>query len=88
MPRGRKLTTQQIQEAACDRRTGMTWKALSRKYKVAVNTIRFTLSEYSDEFKPIDPPKRSDLERQLHALQSDFANMKAALQKHFDLPLE
>ena len=50
MPRGRKLTTEQIQEAACDRRNGMTWKALSKKYRVAVNTIRFTLSEYSDEF--------------------------------------
>lgn len=36
----------------------------------------------------LDPPKRSDLERQLNALQSDFANMKAALQKHFDLHLE
>ncbi|MXV78464.1 hypothetical protein F4X73_15035 [Candidatus Poribacteria bacterium] len=71
MPRGRKLTTEQIQQAAADRRNGMTWKALSIKYKVAVNTIRYSLAEYSDEFAPTVTMLRPQLENQLNTARSE-----------------
>ena len=55
MARPRKLTTEQIKQAAVDRRNGMFWRELSNKYDCAVNTIRFALSDYSDEFNPMPP---------------------------------
>ena len=85
MPRGRKLKTEQIQQAAVDRRNGMTWQALHKKYGVAINTLRATLAEYSDEFSPIDPPQRSELERQLQNTQAEVENIKKALKKRFNL---
>ena len=39
MARQRKLTLIQVREAAKDRRSGTTWRDLSIKYKVAINTI-------------------------------------------------
>lgn len=85
MPRGRKLTTEQVQQAAVDRRNGMSWRELSEKYECAVNTIRFALSDYSDEFNPLPPIQRSSLENQFHAMQSEFEKLKAALKKRFNL---
>lgn len=85
MPRGRKLTTQQIQEAAQDRRNGMTWRELSRKYNCAVNTIRFSLLDYSDEFHPKDPPQRCELVNQIQQLQSEWDSLKRVLKKRFNL---
>lgn len=85
MPRGRKLSTEQIQQAAVDRRNGMTWRELKEKYRVAINTLRSTLAEYSDEFSPIDPPQRSELERQLQSTQAEVDKIKSALKKRFNL---
>lgn len=85
MPRGRKLSKEQIQQAAVDRRNGMTWNALSEKYRVAINTLRATLAEYSDEFSPIDPPQRSELERQLKGAYTEIEKIKKALKKRFNL---
>ena len=42
----------QNQQAACDGRHGMSWKALHLKYGVTINTLRSTLADYSDEFNP------------------------------------
>lgn len=85
MPRGRKLTTEQVQQAAVDRRNGMSWRELSIKYDCAVNTIRFALSDYSDEFNPLPPIARSSLESQLQSVQSDFAKLKKILKKRFNV---
>lgn len=83
--RPRKFTTVEVQAAAADRRSGMTWEALSVKYKCAVNTIRESLYRYSDEFCPNDPPQRSELSRQLHAVQSRLDKIEKALKKRFNL---
>lgn len=76
MGRPRKLTTQAVQQAAVDRRNGMTWKALSLKYECAINTIRYSLAQYSDEFAPTVSMLRPQVEQQLNALQSDMDNIK------------
>ena len=76
MGRPRKLTTKAVQQAAVDRRNGMTWKALSLKYECAINTIRYSLAEYSDEFAPTVSMLRPQVEQQLNALQSDMDNIK------------
>ena len=85
MGRKRKLTTQQVQQAAVDRRKGMSWRALSSKYDCAINTVRFALAEYSDEFNPLPPIERSTLDNQLKTVQSEFEKLKAALKKRFNL---
>ena len=53
MGRPRKLTPKEVEQAAIDRRTGMSWSQLRDKYKCAVNTLRAALADYSDEFNPI-----------------------------------
>ena len=65
MARPRKLHISKIEHAAIDRRKGMTWKSLSLKYNVAINTIRKALSDYSIEFAPLNRVKRSELEERL-----------------------
>ena len=79
------MSIEQIQHAAVDRRNGMTWKALHQKYKVAINTLRATLAEYSDEFSPIDPPQRRELENQLKGAYTEIEKIKEALKKRFNL---
>ena len=85
MGRPRKLTSAEVRQAAVDRRTGMTWKALSVKYECAINTIRYSLAEYSDEFAPRVSMLRPQVEHQLNSLQSDMDNLKEALKKRFNL---
>ena len=85
MGRARKLSSEQVQAAAVDRRNGMSWKQLSEQNNCAINTIRFSLAAYSDEFNPMSPPKRSDLERQLKTVQSNMDKIKSALKKRFNL---
>lgn len=85
MGRQRKLSLEQVEQAAVDRRAGMSWKRLSEKYKCAVNTVRFALSEYSDEFNPIRPIARSELEAQLAHTQSEVEKIKKSLRKRFNL---
>ena len=85
MPRGRKLSAEQVQAAAVDRRNGLSWKKLSEKYKCAVNTIRFSLIEYSDEFNPKAPPQRSELVLQLVSTQAKLDKIEKALKKRFNL---
>lgn len=87
MGRARKLTIEQVQQAAVDRRNGMSWRDLSEKYQCAVNTVRFALADYSDEFTPLPPIERASLESQLQAMQSEFEKLKAALRKRFNLHL-
>ena len=85
MPRRRKLTTEQVQQAAVDRRNGMSWRELSEKYECAVNTVRFALSDYSDEFNPMPPIERSSLENQLTEAQDTINKIIKALQTRFNL---
>lgn len=85
MGRHRKLTIEQVQQAAVDRRNGMSWRELSDKYECAVNTVRFALSDYSDEFNPMPPIERSSLESQLHATQAKLEKIENALRKRFNL---
>ncbi len=81
----RKLSPAQIRQAAQDRRQGITWKGLSLKYNVAINTIRKALSEYSREFTPINQLKRSELEERLRQAESEIHKIKAQLKKRFNL---
>lgn len=76
MPRGRKLSPKQIERAAQDRRNGMSWTQLSKKYKVVINTIRSTLSEYSDEFAPKSTRPRAKLDVRLTAAETEIAHIK------------
>ncbi len=85
MSRGRKLTTEVLQQAAVDRRKGLSWKKLSEKYKCAVNTMRFSLAEYCDEFLPNTQPRRTDTQTQLDTVQSEIDKIKKALRKRFNL---
>lgn len=85
MPRGRKLKPEQIQQAAVDRRNGMSWRGLSEKYKVAINTIRYSLAEYSDEFAPTVTMLRPQLENQLNTAQSDIEKIKEVLRTRFGI---
>lgn len=85
MPRPRKLTTEQIKQAAADRRSGMTWRELREKYACAVNTLRDSLAKYSDEFIPTPPPQRSELKNDITAAQSEIEKIKVALRKRFNL---
>ena len=85
MSRARKLAPEQVEQAAVDRRNGMSWHKLSVKYKCAVNTLRNALSDYSDEFNPIRHVRRSELESQLAQTQADVAKIKSVLKKRFNL---
>lgn len=85
MGRPRKLTIMQIEEAAKYRRQGMTWKDLSLKYDVAMNTIKKSLSEYSREFAPINRVKRSELEERLTTAETEIERIKAQLKKRFNM---
>lgn len=85
MSRPRKFTAEQLQSVADDRRNGMSWHKLSAKYQCAVNTVRQALSEYSDEFNPIRPTQRSELEAQLAHTQSEVDKIKKHLKKRFNL---
>ena len=84
MSRARKLSPEQVEAAAVDRRSGLSWHKLSRKYKCAVNTLRNALAEYSDEFNPIRAVQRSELESQLSAAQADIEKIKAFLKEQFN----
>lgn len=88
MARPRKLTPLQLEKAARDKRKGMTWKALSIKYKCAINTLRSSLSEYSNEFIPFDTIKKSELEKRLIATERTLNNIKRKLKKRFNLHIE
>lgn len=81
MSRARKLSLEQVEAAAVDRRNGLSWHKLSRKYKCAINTLRNALAEYSDEFNPIHIVQRSELERQLTATQSELSQAQADIEK-------
>ena len=85
MGRSRKLSPEAVQHAAVDRRNGMSWEALSQKYKCAVNTVRFALSEYSDEFVPVTPQMRLELETKLDAALSEIEKLKRVLKEQFNL---
>jgi len=85
MPRGRKLSIHQIERAAVDRRNGMSWRQLSKKYKVVINTMRATLAEYSDEFLPQSRPTRVSLETQVSDAHTEIEKIKKALKKRFNL---
>ena len=84
MSRARKLSPEQVEQAAVDRRSGLSWHKLSRKYKCAVNTLRNALAEYSDEFNPIRAVQRSELESQLKLAQADIEKIKAFLKEQFN----
>lgn len=84
MPRGRKLSPKQIEQAAVDRRNGMSWSRLSKKYKVVINTIRSTLAEYSDEFAPKPTPPAKE-KTGLAEVVIEVEKIKKALKKRFNL---
>ena len=83
--RPNKLSISEVEHAALDRRNGMSWKALSIKYKCAKNTVRTALLDYSDEFKIIQPVDVLSLVRQLEETQNELNKIKAALKKRFNL---
>ena len=85
MPRPRRLSIEQVQQAAADRRAGMTWHQLRTKYNCAINTLRNALAEYSDEFLPIKPGQRSELENEIKRAHSEIDKIKTALKKRFNL---
>ena len=85
MSRPRKLSPKQVAAAAVDKRSGMSWKALSKKYKCAVNTLRFSLAEYSSEFAPVRRVYGSELESRLDCLQSDIDKIKSVLLDYFNV---
>jgi len=85
MGRGRKLTPEVVQQVAVDRRNGMSWRELSKKYDCAVNTVRTALFEYSDEFSPIPLIDRPSLESQLQETQATLEKLTKALKKRFNL---
>lgn len=83
--RPKKLSINEVEHAALDRRKGMSWKALSIKYKCATNTLRTALLEYSDEFKIVKPVDVLSLVRELKETQNELNKIKAALKKRFNL---
>lgn len=87
MPRGRKLSSKQIERAAVDRRNGMSWSKLSKKYKCAINTMRSTLAEYSDEFAPNPARPRAKLDVRLTAAETEIDNIKRTLREQLNLPV-
>jgi hypothetical protein len=85
MARPRKLTPEQVEKAAHDRRNGMSWHKLRAKYDCAINTIRNALAEYSDEFAPITPKHRSQLETQVTTAHSEIEKIKKVLREQLNL---
>ena len=85
MSRPRRFTPQEVKQVAADRRSGMTLEQLKEKYNCAVNTIRTALAEYSDEFLPVRPTQRAELESQLKHAHSEIDKIKSALKKRFNL---
>ena len=85
MARPRKLTPEQVESAAIDRRNGMSWRKLREKYDCALNTIRTALAEYSDEFAPITPKHRSLLETQVEIAHVEIEKIKKVLLDRFNL---
>ena len=85
MSRPRRLSPEEVQQAAADRRSGMTWHALKDKYQCAVNTLRDALARYSDEFLPARPTQRSELEAELKLAHAEIDKIKSALKKRFNL---
>lgn len=87
MSRPRKLSPEQVEQVAIDRRSGMSWHKLREKYQCAVNTLRNSLAEYSDEFAPIALPRRNQLAARLTEAKAEIKNIKATLKEHLNLPL-
>ena len=87
MSRPRKLSPEQVEQAAIDRRSGMSWHKLRDKYACAINTLRNSLAEYSDEFAPIALPRRNQLAARLTEAEMEIRNIKAALREQLNLPL-
>ena len=85
MARPRKLTREQVESAAIDRRAGMSWRKLRDKYDCAINTMRTALAEYSDEFAPIMPKHRSRLETQVETAHLEIEKIKKVLLDRFNL---
>ena len=85
MGRKPKLSISEVRKAALDRRNGMTWKELSIKYNIAINTIRKALSEYSTEFQPQSQAQRSEHQKRLTTAETEIEKIKAALKKRFNL---
>ena len=79
MGRPRKLTAEVIEQAAADRRNGMSWRKLGVKYNCSVNTLRFSLSEYSSEFAPIPSEYWNKLENRLTVAEQEIENLKFQL---------
>ena len=87
MSRPRKLSPEQVEQAAIDRRSGMSWHKLREKYQCAINTLRNSLAEYSDEFAPIAHTQRSQLIARLTAAELEIESIKSTLKEHLNLPL-
>lgn len=87
MARPRKLSPEQVEQVAIDRRTGMSWQNLSEKYKCAINTLRNSLAEYSDEFAPIAHPHRNQLAARVSEVENDIRHIKATLEAHLNVNL-
>ena len=82
--RPRKLTAEQVEQAAVDRRNGMSWQKLREKYQCAINTLRTALAEYSDEFAPVIP-QCPQLKAEVTTAHSEIEKIKKALRKRFNL---
>lgn len=82
MSRPKKMTPQEVKQAAADRRNGMTWEQLKLKYNCAVNTLRTALADYSDEFVPAH---RAELHTQLKHAHAEIQKIKNALKTQFNL---
>ena len=85
MSRKPKLSISEVRNAAKERRNGMSWKDLSIKYNVAINTIRKALSKYSTEFRPQSPAERSEHQNRLTTAETEIERIKAVLKKRFNL---
>lgn len=84
MGRPCKFTEKELKRSADDRRAGMSWQKLSRKYQCVINTIRTALAEYSNEFLPV-PATISHSESQMNNAVTDISKIKKALQERFGL---
>ena len=81
MARPRKLTAEVIEQAAADRRNGMSWRKLGVKYNCSVNTLRTRLAEYSEEFAPIAFVCHRKLTKRLSAAKQEIQTLKSQLKK-------
>lgn len=85
MARPRKLSPEQVEQVAIDRRKGMSWQKLREKYQCAINTLRKSLAEYSDEFAPIEHPRRNQLAARMSEAENEIRNIKATLETHLNI---